>query len=115
MHEYPYFKDRKHPELITTGPTISWDADKSPKSELEIKEMGKEELVTLLKCFVEDKFAGITKAGLYNAFGNCLKEDYEWALEILKYIQKKVLKDDHPIWNKIIQKFQNQIIQLNNI
>lgn len=101
--EFPYFKERKHPELIAYGSIADWSFDRSPKSEKEIMEMKEDDLITLLKEFKEDKFRDITKEGLYNTFSNCLKNDFQWSFDILSKIIKS-FDGDHPIWTKIIPK-----------
>lgn len=101
--EFPYFKERRHPERIVDYSTTRWSIDRSPKSEAEIMEMKENDLITLLIEFQEDKFRDITKEGLYNTFCNCLKENFQWTFNIISRIND-CFNGNHPLWSKIISK-----------
>lgn len=104
--KYPFFAERKNPQLDWDFESASWEGDKSPKSTEEIYSMEIENFIQLLLNFNEKSWEGPNRDGLLLEFSKSVKGDCKWACNVLAVLIEREI-DAEDIWSYLFSGISN--------
>ena len=104
--KYPFFEERKNPQLDWDFESASWEGDKSPKSIEEIYAMEMEDFIQLLLSFNKKSWDEPNRDGLLLEFSKSIKGNCKWACNVLSVlIERKIDAED--IWSYLFSGINN--------
>lgn len=104
--KYPFFEERKNPQLDWDFESVSWKGDESPKSADEIYAMEIESFIQLLLSFKKESWDEPNRNGLLQEFSKSIKGDHKWTCNILTgLIERKI--DTEDIWSYLFRGINN--------
>ena len=104
--KYPFFEERKNPQLDWDFESASWGGDKSPKSTEEIYAMEMDNFIQLLLNFKEKSWEEPNRDGLLLEFSRSVKGDCKWACNVLSALIEREI-DAEDIWSYLFSGISN--------
>lgn len=104
--KYPFFEERKNPQLDWDFESASWGGDKSPKSAEEIYSMETEDFIQLLLNYKEKSWEGPNRDGLLLELSKCAKGDCKWVCNVLLTLIERGI-DAEDIWSYLFRGISN--------
>lgn len=104
--KYPFFEERKNPQVDWDFEFASWVGDESPKTIEELYSMEMEDFIQFLLNFNEKSWDGPNRNGLLLEFSKGIKGNCKWACNVLaELIEREIDAED--IWSYLFSGINN--------